>query len=211
LTRYAREMHSPDPRLREEAARQIWERFSERLAAEVRRRLDPRVLRREGADAVVQSLFASFFGAAPGPAGMPRDRAQLWRLLVHFTVCKVANTAARHRAARRDVRREVLLGDLETDPPRSAALRFELEDRRGRDPSDEAIARMEFTRLLCLLPDDLREVYVLRLQGATNAEIAAAIGRVERTVELKMKTIRALLRPHLEDVLAPCGDGSTAV
>ena len=37
----------------------------------------------------------------------------------------------------------------------------------------------------------------LRLEGYTNAEIAAQIGRVERTVELKLRTIRGLLAPHL--------------
>src|SRR5450759_334728 len=91
MTRYARDLYAPEVARREEAARQIWVRFAARLAAEVRRRLDPRVLRRAGDDDVVQSLFASFFAAAPGPAGPPRNRAELWRLLVHFTVCKVAN------------------------------------------------------------------------------------------------------------------------
>jgi RNA polymerase sigma factor (sigma-70 family) len=199
LSRYARDLYEPDAARRAEAARQIWLRFSERLAAEVRRRLDPRILRQAGADDVVQSLFASFFAAAPGPAGPPRDRAELWRLLVHFTACKVAHTAERHRARRRDVRREVPLGDLVAGADDSWAHAFEPADRRALDPADEAVAREEFDRLLGALPADLRDVFLMRLEGSTNAEIAARIGRVERTVELRMKTIRALLRPHLGD------------
>ena len=196
LTHFARELHSPEPARREAAARQIWLRFSDRLAAEVRRRLDARVLRRSGAEDVVQSLFASFFAAAPGPGGPPRDRAELWRLLVRFTVCKVANTADRHRAQRRDVRREVPLADGDTERAFGA---HEPEDVRGLQPEDEAIAREEFARLLDLLPDDLRQVFVMRIDGYSNAEIARQIGRVERTVELKLKTIRKLLQPHLTD------------
>jgi DNA-directed RNA polymerase specialized sigma24 family protein len=69
------------------------------------------------------------------------------------------------------------------------------EDVRRMSPEDEAVAREEFARLLAILPEDLQRVLALRLEGYTNAEIG---GRVERTVELKMKAIRALLRPHLD-------------
>src|SRR6476660_5298395 len=111
LTRFAFDLHSPDAALREEAARQIWTRFAGRLRAVVRRRLDPRILRRAGEDDVLQALFASFFAAKPGPAGPPPSRADLWRLLVHFTVRKVASTADHHRARRRDLGRDRPLGD----------------------------------------------------------------------------------------------------
>jgi hypothetical protein len=69
LTRCARDMHSPDAARREEAARQIWLRFSGRLRAVVRQRLAPEVLRRAGEDDVLQSLFASFFAAPAGSGG----------------------------------------------------------------------------------------------------------------------------------------------
>jgi RNA polymerase sigma factor (sigma-70 family) len=206
LTHYVRELYSPDSPRREEAARQLWLRFSGRLAAEVRQRLDARIIRRAGMDDVLQSLFAGFFAAAPGPDGPPRNRAELWRLLVHFTMCKVANTANYHRAQCRDLRREEFLGDVKAGADGSRTS--DPEDFRGLDPADEASARMEFARLLDLLPDDLREVFVMRLDGYTNAQIAAQIGRVERTVELRLRTIRALLRPHMGDVGLPPGDES---
>jgi RNA polymerase sigma-70 factor, ECF subfamily len=195
LTRIAHEVYSPDPIRRDEAARQLWLRFSARLATVVRRRLDPRILRRAGLEDVMQSLFADYFAAGPGPNGPPRDRDELWRRLVRFTLYKVANTADRHHAGRRDVRREQLVGDQ----PCAA----EPADFRHRAPDEEAAAREEFARLLDVLPEDLRRVLVLRIEGYSNAEIAAEIGRVERTVELKLRTIRSLLRPHLRDVLPP--------
>jgi DNA-directed RNA polymerase specialized sigma24 family protein len=197
LTVCAHEMHSPDARRREEAARQIWAHFAGRLEAMVRRRLDPRILRRAGADDVVQSLFASFFAAAPGPAGPPRNHEELWRLLVRFTMCKVANTAERHRARRRDVRRERPRAGPTPAAEDSGSGWAELADRHRIDPEVEAIASEEFARLLALLPEDLQRVFALRLEGYTNAEIAAQLGRVERTVELKMRVIRGLLQPHL--------------
>jgi RNA polymerase sigma-70 factor, ECF subfamily len=195
LTRFAHEVYSPDPILRDEAARQLWLRFSDRVATVVRRRLDPRILRRVGLEDVMQSLFADYFAAGPGSNGPPRDRDELWRRLVRFTLYKVANTADRHHAARRDVRREQLVGD---HPPA-----VEPADFRHPAPDEEAAAREEFARLLDVLPDDLRRVLALRIEGYSNAEIAAEIGRVERTVELKLRTIRSLLRPHLRDVLPP--------
>jgi RNA polymerase sigma-70 factor (ECF subfamily) len=186
-------MHSPDAARREEAARQIWLRFAGRLRGLMRSRLDPRILRRAGEDDVLQSLFASFFTAPPDPGGPPRSRADLWRLLVHFTLCKVVNTAKYHRAQRRDVRRERLLSDTPDDGFRPV----EPEDPRWISPEDEVLAREEFDRLRNLVPDDLRPVFDLRLEGSTNAEIARQINRVERTVELKLRAIRGVLEPHL--------------
>jgi DNA-directed RNA polymerase specialized sigma24 family protein len=200
LTRFAHEMHSPDAARRAEAARQIWRRFAEGLRDVVRQRLDPKILRRAGEDDVVQSVFASFFTAPPGPGGPPRSRADLWRLLVHFTLCKVANTAERHRAQRRDVRRERPLGDVDAAAEGVAPTEneHEHEDPRWMSPDDEAVAREEFDRLRAILPEDLWPVFDLRVEGYTNAEIAAQIHRVERTVELKLRAIRGLLEPHLE-------------
>jgi len=200
LTRWAHDLRSPDVRCRDEAARQIWLRFSGRLRALIERRLDARVRRRVSPDDVLQSLFASFFAATPSPEGPPRSRADLWRLLVHFTLCKVAGTADRHHARRRDVRRDRPLPDragegATTDQDQDLGA---LEGRVRISPADEAVARLEFERLLAVLPDDLRQLVALRLDGYTNAEIAARLGRVERTVELKLRTIRALLRPHLK-------------
>jgi DNA-directed RNA polymerase specialized sigma24 family protein len=185
LTRYARDLHAPDPALRQEAARQLWLRFAGRLRGVVRRRLDPRILRKAGGESdVLQSVFAGFFAAQPGPGGPARSRDDLWRLLVHFTLCKVANTAHHHRAAKRGLDRVQPLGDFDAE---ASVL----------GPEAEAVAREEFDRLLALLPEDLQRILALRLEGYTVAEIAARLGRVERTVELKLRAIRGLLGPHL--------------
>jgi hypothetical protein len=48
LTRYACDLHAPDPTVRQEAARQLWLRFAGRLRGVVRRRLDPLIAGRVG-------------------------------------------------------------------------------------------------------------------------------------------------------------------
>jgi RNA polymerase sigma-70 factor (ECF subfamily) len=198
VTRYAFELHSPDAARREEAARQLWLRFAARLRGVVRHRIDPRLLRRASEDDVLQSLFASFFTAAQRADGPPRSRADLWRLLVRITLRKVANIADRHFAARRDVRRERC--PVEARPDESGSALPEIEDAGWICPRDDALAREEFDRLRALIPDDLRLVFDLRLEGYTNAEIAQQINRVERTVELKLRAIRGLLAPYLDQV-----------
>ena len=103
LTVWAQERHSPDRRRHNEAARHPWVHFGGRLEAIV---APPGSTRGSsmvaGAEDVVQSFFASFFAAEPGSAGPPGNREQLWRLLVRFTMCKIANTAERHRDGRRE-------------------------------------------------------------------------------------------------------------
>jgi DNA-directed RNA polymerase specialized sigma24 family protein len=196
LTRIARDLYSPDAARREDAARQLWHRFAHRLEAEVRRRLTPRLRARVGVEDVALSAYASFC-AAQWAGGPPRDREELWRRLVRTTVCKVANTANYHGAQCRDFLRDVPLV-LPAAGDDSAPAAFEPAERSHLDPAVQAVARLEFERLLGLLPADLRDVLVMRLEGHTNAQIAARIGRVERVVELRMKAIRALLGPHVE-------------
>ncbi|MBV8234094.1 MAG: hypothetical protein JO075_00190, partial [Acidimicrobiia bacterium] len=65
----------------------------------------------------------------------------------------------------------------------------------GREPSPEFAAQVadECRRLLDGLGDEgLRSVALWKMEGYTNAEIAARLGGVNtRTVERKLKTIRA--------------------
>jgi DNA-directed RNA polymerase specialized sigma24 family protein len=185
LTHWGHELYASEASRRAEAARELWLHFAERLRARVRGKLDPRIRRCTDEDDIVDSLFAGLVAARPGWNGPPRDRDEIWRRLSHMIKCKVANAADYHRAQCRDVFRLQPLG--------------EHEDRRQSDPADEAIGRVEFKRLFDLLPEDLQQVLAWRLEGYTNAEIAAKIRRVERTVELKMRAIRGLLEPHLDN------------
>ena len=64
----------------------------------------------------------------------------------------------------------------------------------SREPTPEMAAQVadECRRLLGLLGDaTLRSVAVWKMEGYTNAEIAAKLGCVTRTVERKLRVIRS--------------------
>lgn len=187
-------LKSPDETLRDEAARLICQRYSSRLRSLVRRRLDNRVRRREDEDDILQTSYASFFASQRDGRPTPADRDEVWRLLVRITLCKLINTANRHTAARRDVRRE-------NPPPRHRLnARSDFLDP-GIDrvpgstppPEDRLVLAEEFDRLLRDLPEEMRQIVAWKLQGYTSAEIAGFIGRTVRMVELKMQLIRKRL------------------
>ncbi len=198
-------LRSADPLVRQQAARRIWERFEPRLLEIVRRRLNPRLRVRADEEDIVQSLFRSFFMARrDGDRVVPASREGLWRLLVWLAMCKVANAAHEHQALRRDVRREERpWKGAEPWEANVASWMAELEDRAALPPQDAVIFRDEFERLLGLLPEDLQQIFVWRLEGHTNAEIGSAINRTGRTVELKLRIIRKLLERHLGARMAP--------
>jgi RNA polymerase sigma-70 factor (ECF subfamily) len=195
LTLCIQHLQSPDGRERDEAARIIWERFATRLQALVRRHLDNRVRRREDEQDILQSMYASFCSGQRAGKTSPASRDELWKLLVRITMCKVVNTAHRHLAARRDVRRE--RGGSERAGSGAAAFpRWMLDhvDRAQPSPEDKVVVIEEIDRLLRGLPEDLRRIVLWKLDGFTNAEIACMIGRTVRCVELKMQWIRKKLQ-----------------
>jgi RNA polymerase sigma factor (sigma-70 family) len=179
--------------MRDEAARIIWERFSPRLKHLVRRHLDNRIFRREDEQDVLQSMFASFCAGQSKGSKAPASREELWKLLVRITMCKIVNTAHRHLAERRDIRRERGEPKGDTDEKRFPQWMLDHVDR-SQPTSEERIAAVEeIQRLLHILPEDLRQIMVWRLEGFTNPEIACMIGRTVRSVELKLNLIRKRL------------------
>jgi DNA-directed RNA polymerase specialized sigma24 family protein len=65
----------------------------------------------------------------------------------------------------------------------------------GREPTPQFAAQVaeEYRRMLDALGDDnLRAVAVAKMEGHTNAELAARMGVVERTIERRLGLIRQL-------------------
>jgi DNA-directed RNA polymerase specialized sigma24 family protein len=193
LTVRIRHLRSPDVRQREEAARVIWDHFEARLRSLVRLHLDNRVRRREDEHDILQSMYASFcHGQLEGKA-LPESRHELWKLLVRIALCKVVNTANRHLAARRDVRRERAAVNRPDDSGLFPDWMLDHVDRSQPGPDEKVVALEELDRLLESLPEDLRGIVIWKLDGYTNAEIAAMLGRTVRCVELKLQLIRKRL------------------
>ncbi len=195
LTLCIQDLRSPDYHQRNEAARVIWERFSSRLQNLVRRHLDNRIRRREDEHDILQSMYSSFCKGQFEGKTPPASREELWKLLVRITMCKVVNTAHRHMAAIRDVRRETVAGRDGGPGGESKFPQWMLEHVGGSQPSHEekVIVLEEIDRLLQGLKPELRQIVLWKLDGFTNAEIACSIGRTVRCVELKMQLIRKRL------------------
>jgi len=197
LTRFVHELKSPDARIREEAARIIWERFSPKLKLLVRRHLDNRIFRREDEHDILQSMFASFYCGQSRGMPTPTSREELWKLLVRITMCKIVNAAQRHTADRRDFRRERPVSPA--DPADSRFPRWMLDhvDRSQPSPQERVAVVEEVDRLLGMLDDPLRQIVVWRIEGFTNDEISCMIGRTVRSVEYKLNLVRRLLEHEI--------------
>lgn len=193
LTQCIYNLRSPDNRLRDEAAQVIWDRFAGRLQVLVKRHLDNRIRRREDEQDVLQSMYASFCKGQSEGNATPASRDELWKLLVRIALCKLVNTAQRHTAARRDIRRERTGA---SDARASVAFpQWMLEHVDTRQPTadEQFLVIDELERLLSVLPEDHRQIVLWKVDGYKNAEIANMIGRTVRMVELKLQIIRKRL------------------
>ena len=177
------------------AAQPLWERYFSRLVGLARQKL--RGLHGLAADEedVALSAFDSFCrGAEQGRFPQLHDRDNLWGLLLVITARKAAQLV-------RDARRLKRGGGTVLDEAALAALSaatpdgFDLGQVVGREPTPEFAARLadECRHLLGLLEaPELRAVAVGKLEGYSNAELAAQLGCVPRTVERMLRTVREL-------------------
>lgn len=177
----------------EAAAREVCQRFSERLIGLARTHLESRIRRREDPEDVVQSVYKSFFVRVRDGQFELRNWNDLWSLLTTITLNKCADRVDRTHAKRRDAGREVSApgstdtwtgGPQATDPaptPLEALVLTETVDElfRAFDPEDRPILEMS-------------------LQGYTAVEISSALKRSERTV----RRVRQQVKKRLERMQA---------
>jgi DNA-directed RNA polymerase specialized sigma24 family protein len=189
VTHWIRQLKAADPA----AAQRLWQRYVGRLVGLARQKLGGLPRRATDEEDVVQSAFDSFFrGVAGGRFPLLADRDNLWPLLVLITARKAADVKQSERRLKRGggrVRGEsvLLAPGGEGDPERG------LEQLAGAEPTPEfaALAAEEFGRLLELLgQDQLRAVALWKMEGYSNDEIAAKLGRSRGTVERKLRLIR---------------------
>jgi DNA-directed RNA polymerase specialized sigma24 family protein len=136
---------------------------------------------------VALSAFDSFFRRAQ-EGRFPRlaDRHDLWQLLVVIAARKASNLAKQER------RRPVIHASaLPTGKGEETGSAFAHVISRDPDPAFAAQVIEEYQRLLGQLGDtNLRDVAVWKLEGYTNKEIMAKLGRSLATVERKLGLIR---------------------
>jgi DNA-directed RNA polymerase specialized sigma24 family protein len=169
------------------AAQKLWEGYFQRLVALARARLQAAPRRAADEEDVALSAFHSFCRRA-GEGRFPSltDRDDLWQLLMLLTVRKASNLVRLERRQKRG-------GGKERNA--SAAAGAALAELIGREPDPKLAAEVaeECRALLERLGDPtLQAVAVWKMEGHTNEEIAAKLGRAVGTVERKLQLIRRI-------------------
>ena len=171
----------------EQAARQLFDTYVERLLALARRRISQRLAGRVDPEDVVQSVFRTFFHRAREGQFHVADQDELGKLLVRITVHKTLRQVAFHQAAKRNLQQEVAQGP---EPQQR------LQELFDREPTpDEAVTFLDqLEHFLSRLRPQERQILELRLQGFSNDEIAARLGIYDRKIRRAIERVRALAK-----------------
>ena len=177
------------------AAQPLWERYYPRLVGLARERLRGTSRRAADEEDVALSAFDSFCrGVEQGRFPDLKDRDGLWALLVLITVRKAADLIQYNRRDRRGggrVRGDSALAGRQGDAGADGLAQIE-----SGDPTPDLAAQLaeEFQRLLDRLgSDELRAIAVWKLEGYTNAEVAAQLGCAAVSIERRLRLIRKIL------------------
>ncbi|HEV3261787.1 MAG TPA: ECF-type sigma factor [Gemmataceae bacterium] len=175
------------------AAQQLWEGYFDRLVRLARARLAAAPRRAADEEDAALSAFDSFCrGAAEGRFPRLHDRDDLWQLLVLLTARKASNMVRDERRLRRGGGK---VWNASALPRRGSPQGPALADVAGREADPEMAAQMAETcrELLGRLGDaTLQEIAMWKMEGHTNEEIAAKLGRSVGTVERKLHLIRVI-------------------
>ena len=165
-----------------EAVRQLWKRYFNRMVGLARLKLGNSPHGAADEEDVALSAFDSFCqGVEQGQFSRLQDRDDLWRILVVITVRKAVNLVHYERRQKRG-------GDQVSETDDEV-----LQGLLSREPSPAITVAMneECLRLLDLLGDEpLRKLVLLKLEGHTNTESAALLGRTRVTVQRMLKLIQ---------------------
>jgi RNA polymerase sigma-70 factor (ECF subfamily) len=177
------------------AARQVFNAFVNRLLELARWRLNDRLARRVDPEDIVQSVFRTFFSRVKAGHFVIDDLDDLGKILTSITVRKTLRQAAFHRAAKRDTRLE---SDAR-DPSGTGLMHLQ-----ALEPTPEAAASFAdlLEHFLARLRHQDRRILEMRLQGYRNEEIAREIGSSDRHVRRALGHIRAVAeREELQGLL----------
>jgi RNA polymerase sigma-70 factor (ECF subfamily) len=169
----------------EQAARQLFESYADRLLPLVRRRLNQRLASRIDPEDVLQSVFRTFFQRAKQGEFSFQHQDDLAKLLVRITIHKTLKQVAFHQAAQRDPRLE--LGH-------SPKVQDRMQDLLDHEPTPDVAAAFvdQLEHFLARLRPEERQVLELRLQGYSNQEITAKLGTYDRKIRRILERIRGL-------------------
>jgi RNA polymerase sigma factor (sigma-70 family) len=185
----------------EAAAAKLWQRYYRRLVALAWKKLRDAPRRVADEEDVVLSAFRTFCQRAREKQ-FPnlRDRNDLWQLIVRITERKAYDQLRAQNRKKRGGGR--VAGESVLAGCQASESGAGIHGVAGPEPTPEfaAEAAEAMEGLLARLDDEeLREIALLKLQGFTNEEIAARIGRALPTVERRLRLIRQTWKEEAAD------------
>lgn len=208
-----------NPATRDEAAARIFNEYVDQLLGIIRGKLASQLAARLEPQDIMQSVWGSFFRRK---YEIP-SRASLFALLVEICINKTREATRHHHALKRNVSVESDVEQFEYEagrriPPDTKRQRIEdvsnaLESTEASETVGEAESDswldIDTLRLLATgataeqaatvievfdsLPTELQRVASLRIEGKTEAEIAAQLGCARRTVTRRLGLLRDYL------------------
>jgi RNA polymerase sigma-70 factor (ECF subfamily) len=182
------------------AASEVFRRFTGRLIALAHAELDVRLRRKVDPEDVIQSVYRTFFTRYRAGQFDLVTWDSLWGLLALITVRKCLSRAEYYLARRRTVagEAEVAIRDDGAAPGSSEPI------DREPTPLEASILADTIEQMMRGLGSDDRAIIELTLQGYTSPEIAARLGRAERTVRRVRGHVKRRLRRMQAEEL--CGE-----
>lgn len=169
----------------ESAARELFDKYCERLMKLAKRRIGQRMTSRVDPEDVIQSAFRTFFVRVKNDQFVFDAEDDLFKLLVRLTVNKALRQIAYHRAAKRNP---------ELEAGQASESQDMLQQLRDDTPSPEVEAALieEFEKFMEQLQPTEREVLSMKLQGYSTVEIAEKLGSYDRKVRRILERIEAM-------------------
>ncbi len=168
----------------EDAARQIVDRYLDRLVHLARGRISQRLASRVDPEDIVQSVFRTFFIRLKNDKFVFTEQDDLSKLLMRITLHKTLRQVAFHKAAKRDPSQETEHGEHHRD---------QLLSLLDRDPTPEAAVAFvdHLEHFLSQLEPVERQILELRLQGHSNDEIVDKLNLgYDRKIRRALERIR---------------------
>jgi RNA polymerase sigma-70 factor (ECF subfamily) len=167
----------------QDAARQLFDDYLERLLPVASRRIGQRLKSRVDPEDVIQSVFRTFFSRLTDGQFSIHDQNDLFRLLMRITVHKTLRQVAHHKAAKRDPNHEVA---------QTADSQEQLFQLLAAEPTpDTALLYLdELEQFLSGFQKDDRQILELLMQGYSTTEIAKQLNTYDRKIRRVLERIR---------------------
>ena len=173
----------------EQAAEELWRHISTRLHEFALQKLDLQTRRRYDEDDAAISAFHSLCRGLTAGRIQAENRDALWGLLAVITSRKIS-------AQRRYLNRQKRGGGAERGESGFAEFGDAgINAVDGHQPSPDLLAEVSesCSQLLAALPDNtMKQIVLLKFQGATNGDAADELNCTQRTIERKLERIRRI-------------------